>query len=417
MFTWTNFLALIVILSVISCTQPNLIPSNESSENTETITSGIDDDIDYLRSVYDLLLQDSASHISRKDLLNGAINGMIDALGDTHARFIPDNYDSVFEQVVLGQIEGGIGVQYNREFLIINVFEDMPAHRAGIRIGDVITHVNDIDVHSVGFENIGNEVGGDVDTTVKIVVNRDGEQKTFYPVRGIIKIPAIFSKLYGNELYIKIDQFLSSTERELIKAWADGELELGTRVSGIVLDLRNNPGGILEQAVFVVDLLIDRGIIVTTESTNGTITSKWEATREYTIDSAIPIVVLINGGSASASEIVSGSLKDHNRAIIMGTLSYGKGSVQDLIPIGRGNGLKFTIAKYFTALHNPIDGVGITPDIVIPLPEDYTKHNWKDLDPQIEAALDMLRTGLNKSCKYTVIEDQSEDGYGISKTC
>jgi carboxyl-terminal processing protease len=300
---------------------------------------------------------------------------------DPHTSFLkPDQYR---EMKIDTQGEfGGVGVEVemrsvtnangNKEnvLTVMSAIDGTPASRAGLATGDQIVKIDDTPTRSMRMDEAVQKMRGKKGTQVTLTVDRPGKQwkepKTFTLAREIIKIDNVVSKTlepgYG---YVKLKQFSESSDRDLASALDKLEKDApGGRLSGLVLDLRNNPGGLLDQAVRVADDFIDSGLIVRTEGKDGRIIDEEKAHARGTRN-GFPMIVLVNGGSASASEIVAGALQDHGRAAIMGTQTFGKGSVQTVIELDDGSALKLTIARYFTPSGRSIQERGITPDLVV----------------------------------------------------
>ncbi|HWP57899.1 MAG TPA: S41 family peptidase [Candidatus Acidoferrales bacterium] len=312
--------------------------------------------------------------VSTKDLVNGAINGMLASLDPHSAYLTPDLYKEL-QTETQGRF-GGLGIEItvrNGVLTVVSPIEDTPAFQAGIKPGDQILKIEDEFTKDMPLTQAVKKLRGPKGTKVKISIKREGVQELmdFTLVRDIIRVQSVRSRVleegYG---YVRIAQFQERTDRDVQKAI---EKLLGEKggIKGLVLDLRNNPGGLLTQAVRVSDLFLDSGMIVYTEGRLENQKQKYFARKEGSW-TEFPMVVLVNGGSASASEIVAGALQDHRRAIVLGAKTFGKGSVQTILPLDDQSALRLTTARYFTPKGRSIQAAGIVPDIIMedgPTPE------------------------------------------------
>ena len=263
---------------------------------------------------------------------------------------------------------GGLGIEVSMEEGLVKVvspIDDTPAFRAGIQAGDFIIEINGESVIGMSLGDAVDRMRGKINTEIVITVLR-GKEDPFEVtiIRDRIKIQSVRSRKEVNAAYLRITSFNEKTQSGLLKEMKKLKEELGNNISGIVLDLRNNPGGLLEQAIAVSDAFLNQGEIVSTRGRTNRGQQRFNATKGD-ISDGLPIVVLINSGSASASEIVAGALQDHKRAIIMGTTSFGKGSVQTIIPVQKDSAMRLTTAKYFTPSGRSIQATGIVPDIIV----------------------------------------------------
>jgi carboxyl-terminal processing protease len=266
---------------------------------------------------------------------------------------------------------GGLGIEVTMEDGLIKVvapIDDTPAAKAGVMANDIITHLDDEAVQGLTLNQAVEKMRGPVNTKIKLKIMRKGGDK---PVeisitRDVIRVRSVRSHLEGDDVvYIRVTQFNEQTTEGVRRAITELSNQLGDKLKGFVVDLRNNPGGLLDQAISVSDAFLEKGEIVSTRGRNAEETQRFNA-RAGDLTKGKPIIVLVNGGSASASEIVAGALQDHKRATIIGTRSFGKGSVQTIIPLGSGNGaLRLTTARYFTPSGRSIQAKGITPDIEV----------------------------------------------------
>ncbi|MEI7668933.1 MAG: S41 family peptidase [Pseudomonadota bacterium] len=327
--------------------------------------------LDLFGSVFQIVRSDYVEEVKDSEVIEAAINGMLASL-DPHSSYL--NQKSFGEMQVQTKGEfGGLGIEVTMENGLIKVvlpIDDTPAFKAGIRAGDYISGINDEPVMGITLSEAVDKMRGAPDTKIKITVLREGESEplNFNIVRAIIKIKSVRSHATGDIVYLRITQFNENTIDKLKEEWEKQKKAIAqndnAQVKGIVLDLRNNPGGLLDQAVAVSDAFLDGGEIVSTRGRDPENTKRYTA-HGNNIAKGIPIVVLINNGSASASEIVAGALQDHKRAIIMGIKSFGKGSVQTVIPLPGHGAMKLTTARYFTPSGHSIQAKGITPDILV----------------------------------------------------
>jgi len=311
-----------------------------------------------------------------KKLIENAINGMLTSL-DPHSSYL--NADAAQDMRVQTKGEfGGLGIEVTMENELVKVvapIDDTPASRAGILSGDLIEKIDGEEVRGMTLNDAVDKMRGLVNTPIELTVLREGQTKplTFKIIRDTIKVKAVKSRVEGDDIgHLKITSFTEKTTDDLRQAIENIRKEVPEdKLKGYVLDLRLNPGGLLDQAVNVSDAFLERGEIVSTRGRESSDIARFSA-QAGDLTGGKPLIVLINGGSASASEIVAGALKDHRRATLVGTRSFGKGSVQTIIPLGENGALRLTTALYYTPSGESIQGKGITPDIKVdqPLPED-----------------------------------------------
>lgn len=304
-----------------------------------------------------------------KDLINSAIAGMVSGL-DPHSSYLLSEDFSELKVNTEGKF-GGLGIEVGMEdgfVKVVSPIDDTPAAKAGVKAGDLIIRLNKTSVKGMTLNDAVKIMRGKVGEPITLTIVREGAGKPLKIkiIRDVIKISSIRQRILEPEFgYVRISQFQEHTYQSLKKAIDKLVIENeNKKLAGLVLDLRNNPGGILDAAVDVSDAFLKKGLIVYTEGRTPRSKVEFNATQEDLIDGA-PIVVLINNGSASASEIVAGALQDHKRAIIIGTKSFGKGSVQTVLPMQDGAALKITTARYFTPSGRSIQAKGITPDIEV----------------------------------------------------
>jgi carboxyl-terminal processing protease len=320
-----------------------------------------------LKTFSEVLTQVQKNYVDEtkvKDLVQGAIRGMLSTLDPHSAYMTPEMYKEM--QVETKGEFGGVGIQIGvkeNRLAVIAPIEGTPAHRAGIKAGDFITKVNDESTKDLTLMDAVQKMRGPKGTKVNLTVQRDGtaDPLQFTLVRDTIKIESVKSKLLDNIGYVRLTQFQEATGRDLSKALKQFKEQ---KVQGTVLDLRNNPGGLLTAAVEVSEQFLPSGKLVVYTKGRESKKDEWFAKGKDQMEDA-PMIILVNEGSASASEIVAGALQDWGRAVIVGTTSFGKGSVQTILPLGDGSGLRLTTAKYYTPKGRSIQSTGITPDIVV----------------------------------------------------
>ena len=301
-----------------------------------------------------------------KDLIESAIEGMLSSL-DPHSTYL--NTEELKELKVQTKGEfGGLGIEVTLESGVVKVIapiDDTPASKAGIKAGDLITHIDEEAVLGMTLSEAVSLMRGKVGSKIKLKIRRnENENLEIEIVRAIIELKAVKSRIEDNIGYLRVSSFNQRVDQEIKDALKKINKEKKSEIIGYVLDLRNNPGGLLDQAVNVTDIFLEQGEIVSTRGRNEDDGSRYNAVKSDLIN-GLPLVVLINQGSASASEIVAGALQDHKRAIIMGTKSFGKGSVQTILPSGDNVALKLTTARYYTPSGKSIQKTGIDPDILV----------------------------------------------------
>ena len=300
-----------------------------------------------------------------KDLIESAIQGMLNSL-DPHSTFL--NTDDLNELKIQTKGEfGGLGIEVTLEnglVKVISPIDDTPADRAGIKSGDLITHIDGEAVMGLSLSEAVTLMRGKVGSKISLTIKRSDQSLKINIVRAIIELKSVKYRLENNIGYLRVSSFNQKVDEEIKKAIKQMQEKNKNDIIGYVLDLRNNPGGLLDQAVNVTDIFLARGEIVSTRGRKKSDGSRYNAVKNDLIN-GLPLVVLINQGSASASEIVAGALQDHKRAIIMGTKSFGKGSVQTILPSGENVAIKLTTARYYTPSGKSIQKTGIDPDILV----------------------------------------------------
>ncbi len=326
------------------------------------------EDLRTFTEIFAKIKNDYVEPIEDKDLLENAIRGMLAGLDPHSAYLVPEDYKEL-QAGTSGEF-GGLGIEVGMEdgfVKVISPIDDTPAYHAGVKAGDLVIRLDDTPVKGMALSDAVKIMRGKPGTDIVLTIVRDGENMplNITITRDVIRVTSVKSRMldpgYG---YVRISQFQSRTGENLREELAKLENEADGPLKGLVLDLRNNPGGVLSAAVSVSDAFLKDGIIVYTEGRLDDAKLKFNAKPTDILDGA-PLVVLVNGGSASASEIVAGALQDHNRAIIMGQKTFGKGSVQTILPMDNGSALKLTTAKYYTPSGVSIQATGISPDITL----------------------------------------------------
>ena len=324
-------------------------------------------------NVFERVRNDYVERPSDKALVEAAINGMLSSL-DPHSSYMSPEALKEMQVETKGEF-GGLGIEVTMEGGVVKVvspIDETPAARAGLQTGDLITHIDGEQVLGLTLSEAVDKMRGPVGSDIVITVFREGKDPFDVTLtRAIITIRSVRSRLEGDIGYVRVTRFNEQTFQGLEKAVRDFKKELGKEnkvLRGLVLDLRNNPGGLLDQAIKVSDAFLNHGEVVSIRSEQHPEEAQRFNARPGDIIDGLPMVVLINGGSASASEIVSGALQDHGRAIIMGTQSFGKGSVQTIIPLNGGNdgAMRMTTSRYYTPSGRSIQAVGVSPDIDVP---------------------------------------------------
>ncbi|MFT5182590.1 MAG: carboxyl-terminal processing protease, partial [Alphaproteobacteria bacterium] len=301
-----------------------------------------------------------------KELIESAINGMLQSL-DPHSSYLNEESFRDMQVQTRGEF-GGLGIEVTLEqgfVRVVSPIDDTPAARAGIETGDFITHLDGESVLGLNLADAVDKMRGRIGSDIKLTIRREGREPFDVTVtRDVIQIQSVRSRIEGKVGYLRVTSFNEQTDIGVTREIAKMREELGDSMLGLVLDLRRNPGGLLDQAIKVSDAFLERGEIVSTRGRGDDDAQRFNAKSGDLID-GLPMVVLINGGSASASEIVAGALQDHRRAVIMGTQSFGKGSVQTIMPIPGHGAMRLTTAAYFTPSGRSIQKTGVTPDIEV----------------------------------------------------
>jgi carboxyl-terminal processing protease len=380
-------LAIIAIISLPACAQDNRTAGEQPKyDNSETYRQ-----LNLFGDVFERVRAQYVEPVEDKELIENAINGMLTSL-DPHSSYLDEDSFEEMQVQTEGKF-GGLGIEVTMEngfVKVVSPIDDTPAYRAGVKAGDYITHIDGEQVMGMTLSEAVDKMRGTVGSPIEITVRREGEKEalTFNIVRDIIRIQSVRSRIYDDSIgYIRITTFNQNTYDGLEEAVNEIKDKLGNRTLGYILDLRNNPGGLLEQAVAVSDAFLEKGEIVSTRGRNERDTKRDNATPGDMAE-GLPIVVMINGGSASGSEIVAGALQDHRRALLLGTKSFGKGSVQTVIPLMGHGAMRLTTARYYTPSGRSIQAEGIAPDIKVELAKIEQLKDKRPRESDLRGALD-----------------------------
>ena len=375
-----------MILATCCFTAPGLALAQDQDAQTQQILDSIQsgervelklpdpeeqlplEDLRKFTEVFSRIKDAYVEDVSDTQLLESAIKGMLSDL-DPHSTYLaPKDYEEL-EESTSGEF-GGLGIEVGMEngfVKVISPIDDTPAQKAGVQAGDLIIKLDEKPVKGMSLEEAVNLMRGKPGTVLTLTIMREGESAPIEidVTRDVIKVTSVKSRMIDNGYgYVRVTQFQAETGRQFLKALSDLEDEHGNDLDGLIIDLRNNPGGVLQAAVETADALLDEGLIVYTEGRIQSSRLRFSA-KPGDVMAGTPIVVQINGGSASASEILAGALQDHERAVVMGTQSFGKGSVQTVIPLDETHAIKMTTARYFTPDGRSIQATGIKPDIEV----------------------------------------------------
>ena len=325
-------------------------------------------ELDLFGQVIERVRADYVDEVNDQQLIEAAINGMLTSL-DPHSSYLNAKNYGDLETQMRGEF-GGLGIEVTMESGLVKVvspIDDTPAAHAGIKPADYIVEINSDPVMGMTLNDAVEKMRGPVGSDIKLMIRRDGRDPFEVKLtRAMIKVPSVKYHLVGDDIgYVRITQFNEQTDVGLADAFKGLHAQAGAKLAGIVLDLRNNPGGLLDQAIAVSNDFIDKGEIVSIRGRRPESSQRYNAEPDKDISGGLPVVVLINGGSASASEIVAGALQDHRRAILLGTRSFGKGSVQTIIELSDHSAMRLTTARYYTPSGRSIQAKGIDPDIVV----------------------------------------------------
>tara|TARA_X000000368_G_scaffold66177_1_gene47470 strand:- start:2161 stop:3306 length:1146 start_codon:yes stop_codon:yes gene_type:complete len=364
-----------------------------SKAYSNTSSDKLYEKIDLFGEVLEKIKKEYVDEIDQADVMDSAINGVLQSLDPYSAYMSPELFKSM-QTESKGEF-GGLGIEIGMEAGVVKVIApiaDTPAEKAGIKAGDYIVRINNDQVQGKTLMEAVKLMRGPIGTSINLTVRRKGIKKplTFNIVRKIIEVKSVEAKVLGeknNIGYIRLKSFNENSDKQFISTIKNYEKK--RKLVGYIIDLRNNPGGLLAQAITITDFFLEDGEIVSTKGRQINETRKFFARSGDGITGK-PIIVLINNGSASASEILAGALKDHKRAIILGENSYGKGSVQSIIPLRNGGGIRLTISKYYLPSGKSISEVGVSPDIIIKEKDEFELNS--DDDNQLNYAIKLFQS-------------------------
>ena len=350
--------------------------------------------IDLFSEVLEKIKEEYVDEVDQSETMDAAINGVLQSLDPYSAYMTPTTFKNM-QTETRGEF-GGLGIEVSMESGVVKVISpmaDTPAERAGIKSGDYIVKINETQVQGKSLMDAVKLMRGPVGTSIKLTIRRKGVKKAieFNVKRQVIEVRSVDAKIIGekeNIGYLRLKSFNENSDDQLIKKIKN--FEKLKNITGYIIDIRNNPGGLLTQAISITDFFLDDGEIVSTKGRKTSETRRFFA-RKGDGTKGKPIIVIINNGSASASEILAGALKDHKRAIILGESTYGKGSVQSIIPLRNGGGMRLTISKYYLPSGKSISDVGVTPDIYVKENENAFIINT-ETDNQLKYALELLKS-------------------------
>ena len=370
MLQWKKVGSFRIVLMIFAVFLIGVLIGSGQSQKVSALSNTMYEDLKVLTDVIGYIQKDYVEETKSKDLVYGAIKGMLETL-DPHSAFMPPNMYKETQEETKGRFEG-LGIEITMKdgvLTVVSPIEDTPAYKAGILAGDQILKINGESTKNLTLMDSVKRLRGPRGTKVTITIMREGftKPKDYTLVRDVIPIRSVrhelLEKHYG---YIRISQFQEKTDADFEKAMKTLEEESKGTLKGLILDLRNNPGGLLDQAIKISDRFIDSGLICSVEGRKEEQKMKFYAHPDGNL-ARYPLVVLVNGGSASGAEIVAGAIQDHGRGILVGTQTFGKGSVQTIIPLKDGSGLRLTTARYYTPSGRSIQAKGIVPDITVKL--------------------------------------------------
>lgn len=424
----TKIKLLTLLAMTTACTSICAIPlhaQEQTSEQKEIIADKSETykQLNLFGDVFERVRAEYVESVEDKDLIENALNGMLSAL-DPHSAYLSEDDFSDMKVETRGEF-GGLGIEVTMENGVVKVvspIDDTPAFRAGIQSGDYIVKIDEEPVMGMSLSDAVEKMRGKVGSPIDILVRREGEDAPLEItiIRDIIKIKSVKHRVEGNVGYIRITTFNQNTGPGVKTAIKEIKKELGDKIIGYVVDLRNNPGGLLNQAIDVSDAFLDKGEIVSQRGRYEEDTERNNATAGDLTD-GLPVVVLINGGSASASEIVAGALQDHKRAIVMGTQSFGKGSVQTVMPLPGNGAMRLTTARYYTPSGRSIQAKGITPDIEVEMAkiESIKSNRLKESDLRgalkNEESSAKKKSSLNKEKNAKDDEQEEMQDYQLTR--
>ena len=392
------------IFTAVKLTGPVLAENNSDKAD-------VYEQLDLFGDIFDRIRSDYVEEVDPKELIEAAINGMLTSL-DPHSGYLPPVDAEKMREQTRGEF-GGLGIEVTQEegfVKVVSPIDGTPADEAGMEAGDFITHVDGESVLGLTLNEAVERMRGPVGSEIIITVVREGEDEPFDVtiIRDFIKLTAARVRTEGKSVIIRVTTFNDNTF-DNIRDGLDKELESADgleNINGIVIDLRNNPGGLLSQAIRVSDAFLDKGEIVSTRGRDPEDGDRYNATPGDLINGK-PIVILINGGSASASEIVAAALKDHRRAIVVGTKSFGKGSVQTVMPLREQSAMRLTTARYYSPSGRSIQNLGVTPDIIVEQPR--RRSNDEEDEFKFRSESDLRGSLSNDSLSEDEIQQIEED--------
>jgi carboxyl-terminal processing protease len=369
--------------------------------------------LDLFGNVFERVRSDYVESVDDKKLIEAAINGMLTSL-DPHSSFLSAKDYEDMQTQTRGSF-GGLGIEVGQEdglVKVISPIDDTPAAEAGVKAGDYITHVNGESLMGLTLDEAVEKMRGPIGSEIKITILRQGEKEPFdlTMTRDTIKLTVVKTRIEGHAVVLRVTTFNDETIDTLRSEMAKAIKQAGgiDKVTGFVLDLRNNPGGLLNQAIEVSDAFLDKGEIVSTRGRKPEESERWNA-KPGDLAEGKPMVVLINGGSASASEIVTGALQDHRRAIVVGTKSFGKGSVQTVMPVTADSAIRLTTARYYTPSGRSIQALGIQPDIIVQQPNPPKAEEDADADkPKTESKFLSSEADLRGALNNDAVSDEEK---------
>ena len=346
--------------------------------------------IDLFGEVLDKVKKEYVDEINESDVMDAAINGVLQYLDPYSVYMNPELFESM-QTDTKGEF-GGLGIEVSMEAGVVKVIspiDDTPASKAGIKAGDYIIKINDVQVQGKTLMEAVKLMRGPIDSSIDLTIRRRGEKKIINKtiIRKMIQVKSVEAKIMKNNIgYLRLKSFNSNSSKQLVEKIKN--FEKSKKLTGYILDLRNNPGGLLTQAINVTDFFLNDGEIVSTKGRKASENRRFFAKKGDKVKGK-PLIILINNGSASASEIVAGALKDHKRAILLGENTYGKGSVQSIIPLSDGGGMRLTISKYYLPSGQSISEIGVSPDILVEEESEDFKINSVS-DNQLNYAIKLL---------------------------
>ena len=392
------------IFTAVKLTGPVLAENNSDKAD-------VYEQLDLFGDIFDRIRSEYVEEVDAKELIEAAINGMLTSL-DPHSGYLPPVDAEKMREQTRGEF-GGLGIEVTQEegfVKVVSPIDGTPADEAGMEAGDFITHVDGESVLGLTLNEAVERMRGPVGSEIIITVVREGEDEPFDVtiIRDFIKLTAARVRTEGKSVVIRVTTFNDNTF-DNIRDGLDKELESADgleNINGVVIDLRNNPGGLLSQAIRVSDAFLDKGEIVSTRGRDPEDGDRYNATPGDLINGK-PIVILINGGSASASEIVAAALKDHRRAIVVGTKSFGKGSVQTVMPLREQSAMRLTTARYYSPSGRSIQNLGVTPDIIVEQPR--RRSNDEEDEFKFRSESDLRGSLSNDSLSEDEIQQIEED--------